>query len=146
MLRACDKKSPPQMDYNSKQSGTHFTKSLRAHNPNLVKIYFAFTLKTTIISGHNFADVTTAELSWHVQNYDLIGWLKSRLLIMSCYGPFVTWVQLAPPLCPDHRTSISGVSEVVECNTVAKAFNQAPVQPVTIWLNFKYDLNMFSVQ
>ena len=29
--------------------------------------------KIIIQSSHNFAHVTTAELSWHVQNFDLIG-------------------------------------------------------------------------
>ena len=38
-------------------------------------------LKTIIRSGHNFALVTTAELSWHVQNCDLIESLESKLVI-----------------------------------------------------------------
>ena len=56
----------------------HFTKGLWAHNSNLVKIY-ALTWKIIIQSGHNFTHFMTAELSWHVQNYDLIGSLESKL-------------------------------------------------------------------
>ena len=36
-------------------------------------------LKVMIQSGHNFAHVTTAELSWHVQNCDLIRSLEWKL-------------------------------------------------------------------
>ena len=35
--------------------------------------------KMIIQSGHNFAQVTAAELPWHVQNSDLIGSLESKL-------------------------------------------------------------------
>ena len=35
--------------------------------------------KIMIKSGYNYAHVTTAELPWHVQNYDLIGSLKWKL-------------------------------------------------------------------
>ena len=37
---------------------------------------WCFYYKVMIRSGHNFAHVTTAELSWHVQIYGLIGWLE----------------------------------------------------------------------
>ena len=53
--------------------GTHFTKSFSAHDWNLEKILFALIL--IIQSGHYFAHVMTAQLSWHVQNCDLIGLL-----------------------------------------------------------------------
>ena len=65
-------------------SGTHFTKSLWAHNPNLEKIWNALTWKIIIKSGHKFAHVTTAMLSWHVQIFDLTGlfgsYLKTKLI------------------------------------------------------------------
>ena len=32
-----------------------------------------------IQSSHNFAHAMTAQLSWHVQDYDLIGSLESKL-------------------------------------------------------------------
>ena len=51
---------------------THCTNGFWAHDRNLVKIDFALILMTMIQSGHNFAHVTTTQLSWHVQNYDLI--------------------------------------------------------------------------
>ena len=35
-------------------------------------------LKSMIISGHNFALVTTAQLSWHVQNFNMTGSLESK--------------------------------------------------------------------
>ena len=37
-------------------------------------------LFTVIQSGYNFAHTMTAELSWHVQNYDLIRSLDSDLV------------------------------------------------------------------
>ena len=51
--------------------GSLCTKSLWAHNSNLVPICAAITLEIMIRSGHNFAHVTTAQLSWHVQNCGL---------------------------------------------------------------------------
>ena len=38
----------------------------------LQSIWKAFTRKMINNSGHNFAHATTAQLSWHVQNHDLI--------------------------------------------------------------------------
>ena len=54
-------------------SGFHFTKGLWAHNPNFVKLNVAITYTIINKSGHNFAHVTTAWLSWQAQIYDLIG-------------------------------------------------------------------------
>ena len=49
--------------------GIHFTNGVWAHAWNLVKIHVALILiKRVIPTGHNFAHVTTAQLSWHVQN------------------------------------------------------------------------------
>ena len=53
----------------------HFSNGLRAHNWNLGKIHFALIVILMIWSGQNFAHATTAhwaQLSWHVQNVDLI--------------------------------------------------------------------------
>ena len=48
---------------------THFTNSLWWHNPNLEQ---DISLEKMIIPlDHNFAHVTTAQLSWHVQICDL---------------------------------------------------------------------------
>ena len=46
-------------------------------NPNFPKIITVLIWKITIKSGLNFAHVMTAKLSWHVQNWDRIGWLES---------------------------------------------------------------------
>ena len=43
---------------------------LKSHENN-----FALIVILTIHSHHNFAHVTTSQLSWHVRHYDLIGWL-----------------------------------------------------------------------
>ena len=43
-----------------------------------MKICIAVILTITIQSGHKFAYVTTAQLSWHVQTCDLIRWLVSK--------------------------------------------------------------------
>ena len=66
--------TPKQLQY-----GTHSTNNLWAHNYYLVKIFADFKRKIMIHYGHNFAHVTTAQLSWHVQNHDLIGLLRSKL-------------------------------------------------------------------
>ena len=50
------------------RSTTYFTNNLCDHNSNI----FLSDLIVMIRSGHNFAHVTTAELSWHVQNCDKI--------------------------------------------------------------------------
>ena len=62
--------------------GTHYTNGLWAHNPNFLykkekksNIQVVLMWIVVIHSGHNFAHATTAELSWHVQNSDLIWWL-----------------------------------------------------------------------
>ena len=64
-------------------SGTHFTNSVWAPYPNLVKIHVhvcaSVTWRMMSQSSHNFAQVTTAELLWHVQNCDLIGSSKFEL-------------------------------------------------------------------
>ena len=54
-------------------SGDHSTKGLWAYNWNLIKIICDLNVILIIQSGHNFAHVTTAVLSWHVQNCDLMG-------------------------------------------------------------------------
>ena len=81
-------------------SWTQFTKSLWVHNPNQVKINPALTRNIMIPSGENFAHVMTAQLSWHVQNYDLIRSLESKsehkeffkISVMSSYQLFTTLV------------------------------------------------------
>ena len=52
--------------------GTHFTNILQSHCWNVVKILFAPSFILTFQSCHNFGHVMTAELSWHVQNFDMI--------------------------------------------------------------------------
>ena len=52
--------------------GNRLTKCSWAHNAKLIKIHFALMWKIRNRSGHNFAHVTTAELSWLVQNFELI--------------------------------------------------------------------------
>ena len=42
-------------------------------------MYDVVIWKIVIKSCHNFAHAMTAELSWHVQNYDMIGMLESEL-------------------------------------------------------------------
>ena len=49
----------------------HFT-NLWAPNWYLAHIVFDLVVVLMTKSGHNFAHVTTAQLSWHVQNCDLI--------------------------------------------------------------------------
>ena len=52
--------------------GVRFTKYLLTHDWNLMKIIFVVFLILMIPSGQKFAHVTTAQLLWHVQNFDLI--------------------------------------------------------------------------
>ena len=51
---------------------TYFTKSSWAHDWHLAKIIFAVNIIFIIQPGHKFAHAMTAQLSWHVQNCDLI--------------------------------------------------------------------------
>ena len=66
---------------------------------SLLKILFAQILILLIRSSHNFAHVMTAQLSWYVQNYDLIGSLyyAKTTFFFTRFGlwahkPFVKWV------------------------------------------------------
>ena len=52
----------------------HYTNCLWALIWNIMKNLFVLILILIILLGHNFAHVTTAELSWHVQIYVLV-WL-----------------------------------------------------------------------
>ena len=61
------------------REGGCITNSLWAHNWNLVKILFVLILILMIQSGHNYAHVMTAQLSWHVQNYDLNAFFVNTL-------------------------------------------------------------------
>ena len=54
------------------RSLTHCIKNLWAHNLNLLNMWVALTWNILMRSGHNFAHAMTAQLSWHVQNYDVI--------------------------------------------------------------------------
>ena len=54
--------------------GTYLTEGLWAHNWNLTKITVSIILILMIKSGHRFAHVMTALLSWHMQSCDLV-WL-----------------------------------------------------------------------
>ena len=65
---------------NWKEPGDHFTKGLWAYTPNLLKKIHKTHMKLMMgNSDLNFVHVTTAELSWHVENCDLIALVKSIL-------------------------------------------------------------------
>ena len=51
----------------------HFTKGLSAYHWNFVKILSAVIFIPMFQSGYSFAHAMTDELSWHVQNCDMIG-------------------------------------------------------------------------
>ena len=57
--------------YNYHQ-GSILHKAYELINLNLMKILSDVIIILMVQSAHNFAHVTTAELSWHVQNCDLI--------------------------------------------------------------------------
>ena len=61
----------------TREPGTPITNGLWAHNANLVNIELVLTWIIITQSGHNFVHATTAELSWHVQNCDLIWGMES---------------------------------------------------------------------
>ena len=62
-----------------------FHEGLWAQNWNLLKNLIAVIIIVMTGSGHKFAHVTTAQLSWHVQNYGLIG----SLFFMSKQNDFL---------------------------------------------------------
>ena len=88
---------------------THFTKALWAYNWNLVKIIFPVILILEIQSCNSFAHVKTAELSWHVQNWDIIllsfTILEQHIFLIRFWlwalKPFVKWAQAATLLPTD---------------------------------------------
>ena len=65
--------------------------ALWAHNPNFLKVHVAVMWKLIIQSGHNFAHAMTAELSWHVQNCDLVGLPESKLEQKNIFARFQFW-------------------------------------------------------
>ena len=84
-----------------------FTHDLWVHIADLVKVCVAQKFcvkKVRIRSGHYFAHAMTAQLSWHVQNCDLIGSLESELELMHystrfqllTHKLFVKWVSVSP--------------------------------------------------
>ena len=56
----------------SQPAGTHFTKQFWAHNPSVAEICVVLIWKLMIRSGHKFACGPEAQLSNHLQNYDLV--------------------------------------------------------------------------
>ena len=54
------------------QSGVHLTNSSWNRYWNHIEVLFALIFILITQSGLNFAHITTAGLSWHVQNLDLI--------------------------------------------------------------------------
>ena len=76
MKKLCVKWAPGRQRWEGGPGGAHcnsdpFHEQLW-DNPNLVKIHIAPMWTMHITSGQTFAHATTAELSWHVQNCDLI--------------------------------------------------------------------------
>ena len=75
------------------------TMDVWAHKWNLEDIFFALIFIVIIQSDHNFAHDTTAQLSCHVQNYDLFGCLFCNITAIHvfarvqlwAYRPFVQW-------------------------------------------------------
>ena len=55
------------------ECGTHFIHCFWANSPNPEKNMCCSQMKNR--SGNNFAQVMTAQLSWHVQKYFPIGWI-----------------------------------------------------------------------
>ena len=56
---------------------TRFINDLLARDPDLVKIHIAHTWKIMMITGHDFVHVTTAQLLWFAQIWDLVAQLDS---------------------------------------------------------------------
>ena len=56
-----------------KAGGFHYTNSIWAHNPNLVKIHLALIWEIMNQSDQNFAHAMAVQLPWHVQNCGPIG-------------------------------------------------------------------------
>ena len=80
----------------------HLTKVSWDHNCNLVKILFAQILILVIQSCHNFAHAMTAQLLWHVQNYDMIGsfFVHESHIFFSCdQAALRTLLSVRPSVC-----------------------------------------------
>ena len=143
--------------------GVCVTKGLWAHNPNLANLHTALTWKVIISSGHNFAchnssaammirsdhnfaHVTTAELSWHVQNCDPIGSSESestqrefqqdfffftRRFQLWAHKPFGKWL---PGLCIGPILTLNFgpilATQCLLCYDILMAYCQTAVSPV----------------
>ena len=59
--------------------GTCVTKGYELMTQISLKNHVTLKWKIMIRICHNFAHAMTAELSWHVQNCDMIGWSESKL-------------------------------------------------------------------
>ena len=75
------------------------------------RLFFIIILFLVMKSGHNFAHVTTVQLSWHVQNCDLIGSLLFKYLATCIFARFVLWV---------HKLFVKWVSCVTKASVTTK--------------------------
>ena len=82
-----------------------FTNISRSENVSFIKLLLTFTGKIRIHLIHNFAHVTSAELSWHVQNYGSNGYFISELYQQNC--SFVRFVVAAHGLYWNRPRSMS---------------------------------------
>ena len=73
------------------RSEAQFTNGWWAYNWNLEEIIFALILNLMIWSGHKLAHAMTAQLSWHVQNFDLFGKLFFDIRATYVFTRFGWW-------------------------------------------------------
>ena len=57
----------------------HISLTVKSSSSNFLETCIALLWNMMTQSGHNFAHVMTAQLSWHVQNCDLIGSMQTKL-------------------------------------------------------------------
>ena len=104
-------------------------------------IPFAVIMILIIQSGHKFAYVTKAELSWHVQIYDLFQlfvffrvkaiWMLTRFGLRA-HKPFVKW-------CPEHcKVQLTSTSDAPCWNTRVWKWRGKKTKMCTLIMNISF--------
>ena len=130
--------------YMSVQLGT--IKGLWAHKPNVDTILFVqILLLITMQSGHNFAYIMTAELSWHVQKYYLI-WLsffmhKQCLIIQDLDHWLINPLWNRSLISPCTGVGLEPCGKPGQVASVSIIFTDASPQPTLVlitWVLYQY--------
>ena len=66
-------------------------------------------IKVIIRSGYHFLHLTTHKLSWYVQNWDLVEWLLSHLMLKNCHLISIKDRRIIPLVTQGRRICVKNV-------------------------------------